>query len=74
MTMNVLTFESDDRGNVVDFYEISTGEQVARLDREATVNGKPDQLAFDNWAGGKALEEWMRRNGYAEELIESARL
>jgi len=65
-------FYADDRGNVVDYYDET--EQVARIDREATVNGKADQSTFDNWAGGQALEAWMRLNDYGEELDEAARI
>jgi hypothetical protein len=67
-------FEADDRGNVVDFYETREFEQIARLDREAEVNGKHDQLAFDNWAGGAELETWMRINGYGEDMATASRL
>lgn len=67
-----IVFDADDRGNVVDFY--GGDERVAKLDREATVNGVPDQLAFDNWAGGPALVLWMRENGYADELEQAERL
>lgn len=70
-------FEADDRGNVVDFYapaESGEWERVARLDREAEVNGKSDQLAFDNWAGGPELEAWMKENRYGDELNEAAKL
>jgi hypothetical protein len=67
-------FDADDRGNVVDFYSLPDNEQVARLDREAEVNGVRDQLAFDNWAGGAELETWMRNNGYGDELDRAARL
>ena len=67
-------FDADDRGNVVDFYSLPDNEQVARLDREAVVNGKIDQLAFFNWSGGAALETWMRNNGYGDQLDRAARL
>lgn len=67
-------FEADDRGNVVDFYETCHNEDVARLDREAEVNGVPDQLTFENWAGGPALEEWMKENGYADALSRATRI
>ena len=67
-------FEADDRGNVVDFYDIRTDERVAKIDREAEVDGKPDQLTFENWSGGPELESWMQRNGYDEELKTAAKL
>lgn len=37
-------FSVDDRGNVVDFYY--GDEFIAKLDREATVDGVPDKLEF----------------------------
>lgn len=37
-------FSHDDRGNVVDFYDTETDEQIARLDREAEVNGFGDAI------------------------------
>lgn len=70
-------FDVDDRGNVVDFYakdDSGAWERVARLDREAEVNGKIDQLAFENWAGGPELEAWMKENRYGDELNEAAKL
>jgi len=69
-----MKFADDDRGDVVDFYDIDEDgnyERIARLNREATVNGVPDQLSLANWGGGLELLEWMRENDYEEELDEA---
>jgi hypothetical protein len=61
------TYEADDRGNVVDFYEIINGEyhQVARLDREA----EPDD--HTTWDGAVDVTVWAIANGYAEEIADA---
>lgn len=68
--MNTGKYDIDDRGNVVDCYRLhadGTWEIVARLDREA---GPPpcNQLAWDNETGDAGIEDWLRANGYADEL------
>jgi len=65
------TFSVDDRGNVVDFYELmedGTWEKTARLDREAGVDA--NTLCWLNESGEK-LEEWAKQNGYEDEIIEA---
>jgi hypothetical protein len=65
-----MTYEVDDRGNVVDFYLVTNGEfeQVARLDREAP----PDD--HTTWDGGPSVTEWAIANGYAEQIAEAERI
>jgi hypothetical protein len=63
-------YEADDRGNVVDFYN-EEYEIVARLDREAEVDGIPDQKT---WDGGPDVTEWAIANGYADEIATARRI
>jgi len=63
-------FSADDRGNVVDFYakmEDGTWEQTARLDREA--GDDANTLCWLN-ESDEELEEWAKKNGYADEILE----
>ena len=65
------TFSADDRGNVVDFYEMmedGSWEEVGRLDREA--GDDANSLCWLNESGEK-LEEWAKANGYADEIEEA---
>lgn len=65
-------YSVDDRGNVVDFYEMMPDgsiEPVARLDREA--GEKANELAWDNWSGGEQLEAWAKENGYRDQIEEA---
>ena len=65
-------YSVDDRGNVVDFYEMMPDgsiEPVARLDREA--GEKANKLAWDNWSGGDQLEAWAKENGYRDQIEEA---
>ena len=45
-------------------------EFIVRLDREA---GPPpsNHLAWDNWSRDSGIEDWLRLNGYADELREA---
>lgn len=64
-------FSADDRGNVVDFYELcedGSYEPCGRLDREAGESG--DQLGWINDQGIE-LENWARKNGYDIEITEA---
>lgn len=63
-------YSADDRGNVVDFYDAEF-EQVARIDREATVDGVPDRTT---WDGGPDVTEWAKANGYKEEIEEATKI
>lgn len=58
-------YEADDRGNVVQFYDLETDEIVGELDREACIDGAVDQLA---WWGSEAVKQWAMENGYADEI------
>ena len=64
-------FFVDDRGNIAQFYEFSAGDLMATLDREATVNGVRNQLA---WDGSGEVEDWAIANGYRDEIYRSARV
>jgi hypothetical protein len=64
-------FWVDDRGNIAQFYEFPAGDIVATLDREATVNGVQDQLA---WDGSGDVEAWAIANGYGDEIANAARV
>lgn len=69
-----MNFSADDRGNVVDFYEKmedGTWEQGARLDREA--GDDANSLSWDNWFGDE-LEEWAKKNGYEDEILEASKI
>lgn len=55
-------YSVDDRGNVAQFYD-KFGEIVATLDREATVDRKPDQ---STWNGGENVTRWAVANGYPQ--------
>ena len=66
-------YEVDDRGNVVDCYgklDDGTWEMVARLDREAGPS-PCNQLAWNNETGDRGIEDYLRANGYADELQEA---
>lgn len=64
-------FSSDDRGNVVDFYELcedGSYEPCGHLDREAGESG--NELGWINDQGIE-LENWARKNGYDIEISEA---
>lgn len=68
------SFSVDDRGNVVDFYEKmedGTWEQTARLDREAGEDA--NSLCWLNESGHE-LEEWAKKNGYEDEILEASKI
>lgn len=56
-------YEINDRGNVIQFYKNGTSKIVGEINREATVNGKPDQ---ETWIGSSEVKEWAINNGYPE--------
>lgn len=64
-------YSVDDRGNTVDFYDVTTFDLVARLDREAAVDGVPDHYT---WDGDEAVTAWAAENGYAEALSEATQI
>lgn len=68
------SFSVDDRGNVVDFYELmedGTWEKSARLDREA--GDDANSLCWLN-ESGEELEEWAKKNGYEDEISEASKI
>lgn len=68
------SFSADDRGNVVDFYEKmedGSWEQCARLDREAGEDA--NSLCWLN-ESGEELEEWAKKNGYEDEILEASKI
>lgn len=64
------SFEVDDRGNVVDFFEKQddgTWDKAARLNREA--GPAANEYSWECWGSSK-MEEWARQNGYNDEISE----
>lgn len=57
------TFFADDRGNVIQFYDVKSGKIVGEINREATVNGVPD---METWIGSTEVKEWAINNGYPD--------
>ena len=64
-------YSVDDRGNMVDFYDATTFDLVARLDREAEVDGVPDRYT---WDGDEGVTAWAAENGFSEALGEATRI
>jgi hypothetical protein len=62
MSQTVETYEVDDRGNVVQFYDTSN-LIVGELDREATIDGVNDK---STWIGDANVTAWAIHNGYPE--------
>lgn len=60
-------FDADDRGNVVDFYEGE--ERIARLDREAELNGEVDQYVFMVNFISPEFESWLCDNDWSSVLF-----
>ncbi len=66
-----MKFSVDDKGNVVHFYEQmidGSWEKCAQLDREAGADA--NSLRWLN-TSGEELEEWAKKNGYADEILEA---
>lgn len=65
MTHKKEKYSVDDRGNVAQFYDVESGDIIATIDREATVNGVQDR---STWDAHQDLEitKWAIANGYPE--------
>ncbi len=67
--MKTEEYTVDDRGNVVEFYEVVSGDIIATLDRESGENG--DETT---WDGAKNITDWAIKNGYADEIKDAVRI